>query len=170
MKKFLPQIYVKDVYHIPYKKLKENKITHLLFDLDNTIVPIHEKDPGEKFKKLLTELKQLGFSVFVFSNNPYNRIETFGKENDLSVITSARKPWKGKYKKFLKEQNISANQCAMIGDQLLTDIFGGNRMGMMTILVDPLAEKDLWITKWNRKIEKRIKKKYKKLVEGDYFE
>ena len=39
---------------------------------------------------------------------------------------------------------------AIIGDQLVTDIYAGTRYGIITVLVDPLGEKDLWVTKFNR--------------------
>ena len=44
-------------------------------------------------------------------------------------------------------------EMCMIGDQIVTDVLAGNRFKIMTILVDPLGEKDLKITGLNRKIE-----------------
>ena len=58
---------------------------------------------------------------------------------------------------------------AIIGDQLLTDVFLGNRYKLLTILVDKRAKEDLNITKINRVLEKRIKKKHN-IKEGEYFE
>ena len=61
----------------------------------------------------------------------------------------------------------------MIGDQIITDIYGGNRFGMFTILVDPLGKKDLKITSLNRFIENKILNNYEKkdiMKKGVYYE
>jgi predicted HAD superfamily phosphohydrolase YqeG len=44
----------------------------------------------------------------------------------------------------------------------MTDILGGNRMKMFTILTKPIDKKDIWITKINRPLEKIVIKKYLK--------
>ena len=59
-----------------------------------------------------------------------------------------------------KPENIG-----VVGDQIFTDIIGGNRCKMFTILVEPIAEKDIWITMLKRPIENAIKNNYKKKLE-----
>ena len=61
------------------------------------------------------------------------------------------------------------NNVAIIGDQIMTDINMGNRLGMKTILVDPLGEKDLKITFFNRLMEKIVLKRIK-VKRGEYYE
>ena len=64
------------------------------------------------------------------------------------------------FKKALKMTQSTSNETAMIGDQLLTDIHGGNKVGLFTILVDPIAKKtDKLPTRINRKLEKHYLKK-----------
>ena len=46
-----------------------------------------------------------------------------------------------------------------MGDQVFTDILGGNRCNMHTILIEPINEKDYWYTAWKRPIEDKIKQK-----------
>ena len=41
MQNFIPDMYQKSIYDIDYKKLKEKGIKCLLFDLDNTLVPVN---------------------------------------------------------------------------------------------------------------------------------
>ena len=62
-----------------------------------------------------------------------------------------------------KPENIG-----VVGDQIFTDVLGGNRCKMFTILVEPIAEKDIWITLLKRPIENAIKNRYKKTKEGAY--
>ena len=57
----------------------------------------------------------------------------------------------------------------MIGDQILTDIIGANRLGIKSILVNPIKRKtDHVFTRINRKLEKyiinKIIKKYPYLI------
>ena len=76
-------------------------------------------------------------------------------------------------RKIKKDYKLKKKEMAMIGDQMVTDIFAGNRFRIMTILVDPLGEKDLKITGLNRKIESSIIKHYVKrnvFERGKYYE
>ena len=73
------------------------------------------------------------------------------------------KPLKRGFKKIQKELQVENEKIAVIGDQLFTDILGGNRCKMFTILVDPINPKDYWYTAWKRPIENAIKNKLKKM-------
>jgi predicted HAD superfamily phosphohydrolase YqeG len=57
----------------------------------------------------------------------------------------------------------------VVGDQVFTDILGGNRSGLFTILVKPLARREFVGTKINRTLELIILHfLFKKLkLEGD---
>ena len=57
--------------------------------------------------------------------------------------------------------NLKNVEVAVIGDQIFTDVYGGNRLNMLTILVEQIAIKDIWITKIKRPIEKYVLKCYK---------
>ena len=73
------------------------------------------------------------------------------------------KPLKRGFKKIEKETQIQAENIAVVGDQIFTDVLGGNRSGMFTILVEPIDnKKDYWYTAWKRPIENKIKNKIKK--------
>ena len=76
MEKYIPDIYQKSIYTIDYRKLKENGIRLLLFDLDNTLSPVGEDEPTDKLKKFMTELKE-EFEVLIFSNSPRKRVLNF---------------------------------------------------------------------------------------------
>ena len=66
---FKPDMYVKDIYAIDYKKLKSYGIKCILFDLDNTLVPYYKKKPTRKLKDFIENLKDIGFKVIIFSNS-----------------------------------------------------------------------------------------------------
>lgn len=155
MNNFYPDIYQKSIYTINYQKLKENGIKCLLFDLDNTCVPYVDKTPTKKLIKLFEELEEQDFKVIIFSNSPKSRLEKFKKILSVDCCYSAGKPRKTKFLKVLKIYNYDITEVAIIGDQLVTDVLGGNRVGITTILVNPMSEIDMPLTKIYRFIEKR---------------
>lgn len=166
MEKYVPDVYQKSIYTINYDALYNRGIRCLLMDLDNTIAPITIKEPSKKIKDLFQKLKDKGFKIIIFSNSRRSRVKTFKEALDVEFYYGARKPYKKKYNKVLAEHNLDLDSVACIGDQLLTDIKGGNKIGITTILVNPIGNKEYLITKINRFFEKKI---YKKLREKDLF-
>lgn len=171
MNLFRPNMYKKNIFEIDYNKLKKQGITCLIFDLDNTLGLIeHEKCPL-KTKKLLKEL-QKDFLILISSNNTKKRIAPYLKDLGIGGVAFSLKPSTKGLRKIKNHYNLSKKEMVMIGDQIVTDILSGNRYKIMTILVDPLGEKDLRITGLNRKIEARIIKYYKKrgmFERGKYY-
>jgi uncharacterized protein len=173
MDKFIPDLYQKSIYTINYKKLKKNGIKCLLMDLDNTIAPFDVKVPGKKQKELFTYLKDLGFKIIIFSNNRKKRIEPFKNTLGVDCCCPALKPFKKKYLKIMREFDYKESEVACIGDLLLTDIYGGNKLGLKTILVNSISKKDLKINFLNRIIERYLLRKLRKkdiLKIGRYYE
>ena len=173
MEKFIPDMYQKSIYHIDYDKLKEDGIKCLLFDLDNTCVPYKDKEPNKKLIDLFEMLKDMEFKVIIFSNSSKGRLKPFKDELEVDCAASAKKPFKKKFLQVLNEFGYQINEVAIIGDQMLTDVVGGNKIGITTILVNPISKKDLFFTKFNRLLEKRIMKKLRNkdlFVKGRYYE
>ncbi len=172
MSKFFPDLYQKSIYDINYKKLKKEGIKCLLFDLDNTCVPFHEKVADNTVKKLFDKLKRMGFKVIIFSNSPDKRLKRF---SNLGVDYNALslKPISYSFYKILRNYNFTKDEVCIIGDQLFTDIYGGNRVGIKTCLVEPLSDIDLAFTKVTRYFEKRKMKKLErtgKFKRGQYYD
>ena len=173
MEKYIPDVYQKSIYNINYDALYNRGIRCLLFDLDNTIAPITIKEPNKKIKELFNKLKEKGFKIVIFSNSRKNRVKPFKEVLDVDCCANARKPFKKKYLKVLSEYNLEVDNVACIGDQLLTDIKGGNKVGITTILVNPIGTKELFFTKFNRFFEKGILKKLREkdlFKKGKYYE
>ncbi len=158
MKLLTPTIYYKDIYNIDYKKLKEEGIKCLLFDLDNTCIGYKEKLPTKKLEELFKRLNKMNFQVFIFSNARKKRVEPF-KKLPITCHPVSKKPLKINFKKIMKKYNYQKEEICIIGDQLFTDVLGGNRVGIKTCLVEPLTAEDFIITKFFRKIENNIKSK-----------
>lgn len=172
MHKFKPTMYRKNIFEIDYKKLKELGITCLVFDLDNTLGLISEKECPRKTKKLIKKLQE-DFLVLISSNNTGDRLKPYLEDLGIGGVAWSMKPSTRGLRKIKKDYKLNKKEMVMIGDQMVTDIFAGNRFRIMTILVDPLGEKDLKITGLNRKIESAIIKHYVKrnvFERGRYYE
>ncbi len=164
---FLPDAHFDDVYRIDYQKLYASGIRFLLIDLDNTLIPYDIDVPDQKLLDLFETIFKLGFEVVIVSNNRYSRIAPFATLVDLPFISSAKKPLKWGFNKALKQfqRKPEKSQVLVIGDQLMTDIYGAKRMGYKAFLIHPIKKRsEKWYTKINRFLEqtmfKRLKKKY----------
>ena len=169
---FVPNSYYKSVYDINYDKLKKKNIKCIMFDLDNTLALIDEGIPPLKVIKFIEKLNKK-FDVYIISNNSKSRIEKFCSYFDITFAAFALKPMAKGFKFIQKKGNYKCDEMCMVGDQIMTDILGGNRFGCYTILVDPLGKKDLKITSLNRALEKIVVKKLTKrgvLERGKYYE
>lgn len=172
MELYVPDVYKKSIYDINYSNLKEKGIKCLLFDLDNTLVPYNVKEINEKLKQLFLELKK-DFTVIIFSNSPKVRVKLFASALEVDSIASAKKPHIKNFNKILNDYKLEEDEVAIIGDQLNTDILGGNKIGITTILINPVSQNDPFWVKPSRIYERRIMKKLKDhdlFFKGRYYE
>lgn len=173
LKAFLPNLYVRDFRFINLDKLKSRGIKLLVLDIDNTLVPHDAKLPDENAFKFVEKVKKSGLDICLVSNNVEDRVALFAKPLKVKAYPFAKKPLKITYKKMMKELGYQSHEIAVVGDQLLTDMLGGNRCHLYTILSHPLVERDLKWTKINRVFENMVywmleKRKY--LKRGVYDE
>ncbi len=172
MNLFKPTMYRKNIFEIDYQKLKEMGITCLIFDLDNTLGMVDQKKCPVRVKKLLKRL-QKDFLILINSNNTKSRLAPYLKELGIGGFSFGLKPSTRNLSKIKKQYNLKKKEMVMIGDQIVTDVLSGNRFRIMTILVDPLGEKDLKITGLNRQVEAKIIRHYQKrgvFERGKYYE
>lgn len=173
LENFMPDVYQKSIYYINYDKLYKKGIRCLLFDLDNTITPCHINKPTKRLGKLFDELKDKGFKIIILSNAPKYRIEEFKNTLNVDACAFSLKPKKNKYLKILEKFKYKHTEIACIGDQLLTDIYGANKLDFTSILVNPLTASDYSITWINRLCERFIYGKLAKkelFVKGKYYD
>ena len=173
IEKVIPDIYQKSIYYINYDKLCKKGIRCIIFDLDNTITPSHIKKPTKRLKKLFDELRDKGFKVIIMSNAPKHRIEPFKTYLNVDACAFSLKPRKNKYERIKEKFKYKHTEVAAVGDQLLTDIYGANKLDLTSILVNPLTDKDFSVTFFNRIIEKIIYDRLDKkdlFMKGKYYE
>ncbi|MDD3705135.1 MAG: HAD hydrolase-like protein [Clostridiaceae bacterium] len=78
----------------------------------------------------------------------------------LPAVYKAIKPSKTAFRRAMKLMNSVPANTAVIGDQIFTDVLGGNRLGLYTILVAPISDKEFIWTRIIRKLERHILKKH----------
>lgn len=162
MKKLYPNIYLKKVEDITIEILIKNKIKLLILDVDNTLIDYY-KNLSEQVINWAKEMKGQGIKLYILSNtNDKEKVQVVADKLGIKYKNFAMKPLKRGFKYIQKEMNLKPENIAVVGDQLFTDVLGGNRCNMFTILVEPIDnKKDYWYTAWKRPIENKIKKKYK---------
>ena len=156
-----PNAYFNKVEEITIEFLKENKIKALILDVDNTLID-YNKNLSKDVENWIKELKGQGIKLYILSNtNQKEKVETVANKLQIPYKFFAKKPLKSGFLKIQKELKEEVENIAVVGDQIFTDIIGGNRCKMFSILVDPINEKDFWYTAWKRPLENKIKKNYK---------
>ena len=166
-------MYFKNIYSIDYKELKKKKIKCLVFDLNNTIAPLTINKPNKKIIDLFEELKDMKFKIYIVSNSNRKRVEPFKNYLGVDSAYLSFKPSLKKFKKIYDINKFKDNEIAVIGDELMTDIWSANRMNFVSILVNPIGTKEYVSTKIGRVFENFIINKLvdKKLFRrGKYYE
>jgi HAD superfamily phosphatase (TIGR01668 family) len=152
----VPDLYVKSIYEIDFDKLKKRGIKGIVTDLDNTLIEWNRPEATPELINWIKQVQSLGFSIVIVSNNSRIRVEKVAKPLGVPFVHRAKKPLKIAFKQALKKLNLPVSKTVVIGDQVFTDIFGANRMGLYTILVVPVAENDGWATRFNRFMERFV--------------
>ena len=160
---FYPKGYFNKVSEISLEYLKENSIKGLILDVDNTLIDYY-RNISEETIKWANDLKQNGIKMCILSNsNKQDKVKEVSEKLGLEYSYFGMKPLKIGFLKAKKMLGMKNEEIAAIGDQIFTDVLGANRMKMFSILVEPIEEKDIFVTLIKRPIENYIKKKYLKM-------
>lgn len=166
LKIFYPKIYVSSLTELEPGFLKEQGIKGVLFDLDNTIVPRDADRLPPEVLKWLSGLKDQGFRLGIVSNNSRRRVGAMAGPLGLPAVHRAVKPFVPSFRRALKMLGTAPGETALIGDQIFTDIFGGNLTGLYTILVVPMEGREFLGTRlFSRPLEKVVLARLKKFPE-----
>lgn len=149
-----PDAYLKSIYAISPESLKKQGIKGLLLDIDNTLVPNYTREADIKVRSFLEYLHQNGIRTIIVSNAKQARVEQFCRHLNIDYVYKALKPFKKGYLKAVERMGLKASDVAIVGDQLFTDILGGNLLGMKTFLIKPIDRKEPVFVKLKRVLEK----------------
>jgi uncharacterized protein len=119
--------------------LKQHGLKGLVLDVDETLVPISVAHASAELHDWVEELRPIAALWLVSNNISQNRISRIAKSLNLPYILGARKPSRRKLRQAVTAMDIPFEEVAMVGDRLFTDVLAGNRLGMFTILVEPMV-------------------------------
>lgn len=152
----LPDLTVSSICDVPFAELAERGIVNYVFDVDNTLLPQYSPEVNSKVIACLQEARQKGWlragcmlSNTMFGTEKQMRLERIGKQLGMPDLFGAdfwaRKPHPVGFYWALERMGSTPATTAIVGDQMYSDIVGGNRMGLYTILVTPSGP-DHWST------------------------
>ena len=128
------------IFDLTPQMLRENDIEGLILDVDETLVPFKTKKASVKLQHWIAEIRQTTPIWLVSNNISHARIGNIAKSVDLPFIAAARKPSRRKLREAAEAMNLPIEKVGMVGDRLFTDVLAGNRLGMFTVLVEPMID------------------------------
>lgn len=150
-----------NIFEIAPEFLRSLGVKALLLDVDNTIATYTSHKPVKGAVEWAKTLEQAGFDLVIVSNNVEKRVSAFAKRFGLPWISFAMKPFPFGYLKAKKKLGRHRKECAIIGDQIFTDVIGANLCGMKSVLLSPIEPEDGISFRIRRYFERGLRKKYK---------
>lgn len=141
LNRFYPKKYVRSAYDIPYEAFYRNGIRGIIFDVDNTLVP-HGAPSDERAEALFERLRKTGLKTCLMSNNKEARVAPFAQAVHSGYLYKAGKPKISGYQRAMDKMGTGRAETLFVGDQLFTDIWGANRSGLYSILVEPINPRE----------------------------
>lgn len=126
------------VFDISPELLKRHNLKGLILDVDDTLVPLRQAESDPDLAAWMASIKAVGAVWLVSNNVNSSRIKRIAAPLGVPYLTSAGKPSRRKLKQALDAMDLPPEQVAMVGDRLFTDVLAGNRLGLFTILVEPM--------------------------------
>lgn len=141
----IPRQLCRSIYRLDLDRLYARGVRVLFADLDNTLARYGEGEPSPRLQDWAAALEERGIRLFVLSNSrKATRADRFCAALGIPYLKHAGKPKKGGFQRAMALNGVTPDQCAIVGDQIFTDILGGNRSGVFSILVRPLAIDNLF--------------------------
>ena len=156
-----PKIKLQKITDITLDILKQKGIDSLLLDVDNTMSTHHGTVLTDGLRDWIKKMQDGGIKLCVLSNSKEFRVGPFAKRIELEHISLGLKPLPFGYLRGVKKLGSKRKNTAIVGDQIFTDILGGNAVGVQTILLTPIKLEDGWSFKLRRRLEKVVFKLYR---------
>ena len=162
LKAFFPDMDVENVFCLDDKFFSTYNIKGVIFDIDNTLVTHDTVTPPEDILGYFKTLEDMGIKIAIVSNNHKERVDLFCESLGYPYIARAWKPFKKNLTEIQNRLNLKKEEICLVGDQIFTDIYGGNRMGYFSVLVTAVGENETRLVALKRIFEKLVIKQYRK--------
>lgn len=138
------------------ERLAELGVRALVCDIDNTLVTYDDPEPTEEVLRRFEEWTRAGIGIAFVSNNDKARVERFNKNLGYPAFAEAGKPSPRPLRLAAEAMGVAAGECAMLGDQLFTDVLAGRLAGFQCLLVPPIRDKKTFFFRFKRALEAPI--------------
>ncbi len=153
----IPDYFVDTIFDIDLRYLQNQGIQGFLFDLDNTLILRGQYQFSDEVWGWLQEIRGQKFSIGIISNSRSPQAVKLAEYYQIPAVFRALKPRRKAFLDVLRLLDLQPSAAAMVGDQLFTDVFGGNRLNLFTILTKPLPGKEfIGTTVFSRQLEKMV--------------
>lgn len=142
----IPKIITEKLTDVTPQMLCDRGITFLMLDFDNTIVPYTTNDPTEEMEQWLQMMLASPIGICVVSNSKRDRVVKFCNARGIPCIIHSRKPFQKGIRECRDRFGLDMTRAALAGDQIYTDVLGGNCAGATSILVTPIHLHNIWLT------------------------
>lgn len=151
-----PDLVARRFEEIDFSQALSEGRRYLCLDLDNTLLPQKGQQFSPSVVERLAQLREAGqvddiclISNVIFPGHRLGRLRRLAQELAIRHVVPGyfwnRKPKSAPFEQALRLLQAKPSECVMIGDQIYSDIVGGNRLGFYTIWVMPMAS-DHWTT------------------------
>lgn len=160
MRLLCPDDLLDGIQQITPEFLAARGLRGLLVDLDNTLVPYGSYGDHPEMTHWLKETAGAGIQLYLLSNATKKRASIWLSRLQIDGIGMAGKPNPNAFKQAAAQLKLLPYQVGMVGDQVFTDVLGGNLAGLHTILVRPLNDNALPHTQVARHLERVVLKRF----------
>lgn len=160
MSVFLPDYIIPSILDVTPEFLIQKGIFAVLLDVDNTLAVYGKPEPANGIPEWIHTMQQAGISMTIVSNNTQKRVAPFAEKLGLDYVCMSCKPLGHGIRKARRKMKAARKSTAMIGDQIMTDIIGGNLQRILTILVEPFELETSRFFRWKRRWEQKYIARY----------
>lgn len=156
LRRFCPDFMVARIGDIDPADLWLWNVRGVLLDLDNTLLPWKSLEMPEETMEWVRRCQAAGLKLCLVSNTRnLTRLRDMADLMGLPAVAPAKmKPSRMGFLQALELLEVEPEQAVMIGDQMFTDIWGGNRAGIRTIWVERMAKREFFGTRFSRMAER----------------
>jgi hypothetical protein len=151
-----PDQIAESIYDINLKALWDLGYHHMIIDIDNTITAWNQYHINPTLENWVRRTREMGFRICLLSNNTQQKVQQFASDLGVLAAPNRGKPLARAFRSALTALQGTPCDTLVIGDQIFTDILGGNRAGLYTILVDPIDAREFIGTKFTRLMERLL--------------
>ena len=142
---FLPRLMLNALTDLTPEMLQRRGITLLMMDFDNTIVPYTRNVPTPEMNAWLKAMQETDIQLCIVSNSKRQRVVAFSRQYGVDCITHSKKPFSRGICACLEKYQTTPDKAALVGDQIYTDVLGGNCAGLTSILVRAIDNHNIWL-------------------------